>query len=397
MDNCALLAEGPGEPGLVSVVIPTYNRAYIVGRAIESALAQTHRRVEVIVADDGSTDDTLRVASRFHSRVRYVHQPNGGVAAARNLGLRQARGEFIALLDSDDFWLPWKLEAQLAVLAHFPEVGMVWTDMAAVNERREVVQASYLRQFYAAYRHVRTEEIFDLAGNLADVWPDAPPELAGRRFFVGDVFSPMFLGNLVHTSTVVLRRERLRTVGQFDPALKPLGEDYDFHLRTCRVGPVAFIDASSIEYRVAASDQLTAPHLAVHLARHNLRTVEQLVAHDRSRINVPESMIHRRLVEAHAWLGREELRSGNRAAARHHFCQSLRRRPGQPQTAALLLLSLLPRCAYRAVQNVRRLLKRPEHEIGEVNDTGGRTRAPAAPPKDSHDPAPQAAAVTLVE
>src|SRR5437764_10734914 len=103
------LGEGAGEPGLVSVVIPSYNRAYIVGQAIESALQQTHRPVEVLVADDGSTDDTRRVVEGYGPPVRYFYQPNAGVSAARNLGLRHARGEFIALLDSDDRWLPWKV------------------------------------------------------------------------------------------------------------------------------------------------------------------------------------------------------------------------------------------------------------------------------------------------
>src|SRR3954454_19415660 len=89
------------EPGLVSVAIPTYNRAYILDKAIESALAQTYRPVEIIVIDDGSTDGTAELVGRY-PELRYFHQPNGGLSAARNSGLRQARGEFIALFDSDD-------------------------------------------------------------------------------------------------------------------------------------------------------------------------------------------------------------------------------------------------------------------------------------------------------
>src|SRR5687768_1729437 len=122
--------------GLVSVVIPTYNRAYCVRRAIDSALAQTYPHLEVIVVDDGSTDGTaelMRTAYGHDGRVRYHRQANGGVSAARNRGIALARGEYVALLDSDDRWKPWKLQAQVACLEHAPDVGMVWTDMEAVD------------------------------------------------------------------------------------------------------------------------------------------------------------------------------------------------------------------------------------------------------------------------
>src|ERR1700685_1198678 len=87
-----------GESDLVSVVIPTYNRAYILGHSIESVLKQTYRPVEVVVIDDGSTDDTRRLVEHFGPPVRYFHQPNAGVSSARNHGLREARGEFVAFL-----------------------------------------------------------------------------------------------------------------------------------------------------------------------------------------------------------------------------------------------------------------------------------------------------------
>ncbi|MFA5975531.1 MAG: glycosyltransferase family 2 protein [Elusimicrobiota bacterium] len=113
---------------LVSVIIPTFNRAYCLRRAIDSILNQTHRNVEVIVVDDGSTDETrelMRSAYAQEPRVRYVYQENAGVSAARNHGLSLARGEFISLLDSDDEWYPWKLSVQLACLNFLPGVGMI--------------------------------------------------------------------------------------------------------------------------------------------------------------------------------------------------------------------------------------------------------------------------------
>ena len=137
----------------VSVIIPTYDRADCVTRAIDSALAQTHADVEVIVVDDGSTDDTAALVRDTYAgepRVRYTRQENRGVSAARNRGIRLARGAYMALLDSDDAWEPFKLELQLACLDAFPDAGMVWTDMKAVGPAGEVVSEHHLRRFYSA-------------------------------------------------------------------------------------------------------------------------------------------------------------------------------------------------------------------------------------------------------
>jgi glycosyltransferase involved in cell wall biosynthesis len=115
---------------LLSVVIPTRNRAYLVSEAIESALSQRDGQVEVIVVDDGSTDDTAKVLTRsFGSQIRLLRMPNRrGAGAARNAGLRLARGELVAFLDDDDLWLPGKLDAELCVFERFPDAEAVVSD-----------------------------------------------------------------------------------------------------------------------------------------------------------------------------------------------------------------------------------------------------------------------------
>ena len=136
---------------LVSVIIPTFNRAYCVGKAIDSALGQTHQNTEILVLDDGSTDGTRNLIEQSYAgdaRVRYFFHENRGVTATRNWGITLCQGDFVALLDSDDTWSPWKLELQLACFRHRPEVGMVWTDMEAVGPGGEVVSRSYLRTMY---------------------------------------------------------------------------------------------------------------------------------------------------------------------------------------------------------------------------------------------------------
>ena len=238
---------------LVSVIIPTYNRAYCLPRTLDSALAQTHANVELLVIDDGSTDDTRALIAQQYGhepRVRYVYQENQRVAAARNRGLAMAEGKYVAFLDSDDLWEPWKLELQVACLEQNPGVGMAWTDMQAINPEGQVVSPRFLRTMYSAYRWFTTEQLFPNSTPLASVLPALKAHVGDAKFYQGDIYSQMIMGNMVHTSTVLLRRDRARKVGLFNTNYQPTGEDYDFHIRTCREGPVGYLDLSSMYYQV---------------------------------------------------------------------------------------------------------------------------------------------------
>jgi glycosyltransferase involved in cell wall biosynthesis len=107
----------------VSVIIPTYNRAHSIGEAIKSVLEQDieNCRIEIIVIDDGSTDCTRDIVTELGPNIRYIYQENGGAGAARNRGIKEATGDWIAFLDSDDRWLPYKLSLQFKILEAFPE------------------------------------------------------------------------------------------------------------------------------------------------------------------------------------------------------------------------------------------------------------------------------------
>src|SRR5438874_1624069 len=122
---------------LVSVVIPTYNSAHYIGEAVQSVLAQTYTNFEVIVVDDGSTDDTRERLESVAGRIRYLYQPNGGVSKARNRGIQEARGELIAFLDGDDEWLPEKLAKQLAYMRANPSSPLVHADVYQLHEPEE--------------------------------------------------------------------------------------------------------------------------------------------------------------------------------------------------------------------------------------------------------------------
>lgn len=121
-------------PPTVTAVIPGYNYGRFLGEALESVLAQTQPAYEIIVVDDGSTDDTPEVARRYGDRIRYIRTENGGVSRARNTGVAEARGEFIAFLDADDRWLPDKLARQTAAFAANPDAGLVHTGSRVFNQ-----------------------------------------------------------------------------------------------------------------------------------------------------------------------------------------------------------------------------------------------------------------------
>lgn len=358
---------------IVSVVIPTYNRAYCIERTIESVLAQTHQSLDIVVVDDGSSDGTrdLFESAHFDDRVTYVYQENQGVSAARNRGLRLVRGDYIAFLDSDDIWKRWKLEVQLACLEALPLAGMVWTNMEAVDPDGRVVDARHLRTMYSTYDRFTDDELFEASYPLKEIVPQMATVVGEGTLYFGDIFSPMAIGNLVHTSTVLLRRERLEKVGGFNTDLRIAGEDYEFHLRTCREGPVALVDIAAIEYQIGREDQLTRPSYVIHLAENYLRTITTVVEKDRARISLPSAMLDSALAEAYAWIGQCRLDMGETGEARRRFFQSLRINPWQMRTSQLLLLTCLPGWLQQSVMGVYRRV---------VSQNGrARSREPARP------------------
>ncbi|HLM58777.1 MAG TPA: glycosyltransferase family 2 protein [Pyrinomonadaceae bacterium] len=177
---------GPLSGPLVSVILPVYNRPGWLARAVESVLSQTHGHLELLVVDDGSTDDTRRVLEGFVPRVRVLEHPHAGAESARNLGLGRARGEFVAFIDSDDVWLPDRLSRQLPLFRR-PEVGLVFGDAALIDYRRQ------------------------------------PPRRLKRTFFDrvrpsrGRVTQELARGCFIPFSSVLARRELLAEAGGFTP------------------------------------------------------------------------------------------------------------------------------------------------------------------------------------
>jgi len=202
---------------LVSVVITTWNRADLISRAIESVLAQTVKDVQIIVADDGSTDGTARVVESFGEAVEYVVIPHSGFACApRNAGLERARGRYVSFVDSDDLWYPTKLEKQIEVFDMHPELVMVYCDHDFVDANGEKIEGR------SGPRPAKLED--GAIVETDDYWEDA--------------FSQLVLSCFIASHTPLTRREVFGRIGGFDESLR-FCEDRDMWLRVALEGPVA--------------------------------------------------------------------------------------------------------------------------------------------------------------
>lgn len=197
----------------VSVIIPTYNREHLIGRAIQSVLNQTYQDFEIIVVDDASTDNTQEVVKSFNDlRIRYIrHEKNRGGSAARNTGIRAARGEYIAFLDSDDEWLPEKLAEQIRVFHQDPECGVVYTDILVV-------------------------------------YPDGCELQRRAPKIKGSMFHKLLEANVVGTtSSVLVRRDCFDKVGLFNEELASC-QDWDMWIRLARLFVFRKVNIPLVKY-----------------------------------------------------------------------------------------------------------------------------------------------------
>lgn len=191
---------------LYTTILPTYNRCHRLAEAIESILQQSYKTMEIIVVDDGSTDDTAEMIAHQYPFVRYFYQKNQGPAAARNRGLREASGDLIALLDSDDIWLAHKIHTELSMLQHYPDL-----DALAGNAN------AYIGKSLRSNNTFAQRDIY---------FPDNYP-----RYFDWSM-SIMQLGPVCCTSSMTFKKSALLALGEnpFDESLR-FDEDWDFEFR----------------------------------------------------------------------------------------------------------------------------------------------------------------------
>jgi glycosyltransferase involved in cell wall biosynthesis len=289
---------------LVSIVIPSYNYGQFVSEAVESVLAQTYSPIEVIVVDDGSTDNTREVLiERFGDRIRYIYQENKGLPGARNTGIRNATGSFLAFLDADDLWLPTKLEKQMAVMSEKPEVGLVYCSSLRVNTQ---TGASYTE-------HCRP-----------DVRGDVRRKVLHRNCIAGSA------------SAALIRRECFDTVGLFDETLRS-AEDWDMWIRLSRHYQFDFVPEALIQYRMHGSQMSS--KLAT-MSRYQLEVMERAFREDP--IDGGDVALKQRaLAYIHFDAGDGYLALREFAQARKHFLQAIALTPQETRYYKYLVRALI--------------------------------------------------------
>lgn len=240
----------------ITVVIPTYNRAGWLPATVASVLQQTRPPDEVLIVDDGSRDDTEAVCRALPAPVRYVRQENAGVSAARNRGVREANGEWIAFLDSDDLWEPAKLEVQLAAMRAAPESGWGITECVLVDgDDRPVPGARGLESAVPVFRDVGHASGEWFSRSLREVRVEAGGAPHGA--FTGDAFGMLFHGNVVLPSAALVRRDLFLRTGGFDEALR-VAEDTEFFHRLAAASPMTVVTSPLLRWRVGHEERLTA-------------------------------------------------------------------------------------------------------------------------------------------
>ena len=268
----------------ISVVIPTYNYGRFIGEAIESVFAQTVLPIEVIVVDDGSTDETAATIATFGNSVRYIRQENAGVCAARNLGVAESAGELISFLDADDSWDPTKLEKQLARFGSDPEIGLVHCGM---------------REF-----DTETGETVELRVEGQEGWV-ADDLLLWERPAVN-----------VSGSSIMVSREAFEAAGGFDTKMR-VGEDWDFCYRVARKFKVGFVREPLVNYR---SHGASAHHNVGEMERGMAIFYQKAFAHGDDHVL---SLKNRALSNFHKVLSGSYLHSRNYAKFLSHAMKSI--------------------------------------------------------------------------
>ncbi|MBC7234210.1 MAG: glycosyltransferase [Chloroflexi bacterium] len=304
--------------GGVSVIITCYNDAEYVAGAIENALAQEYTPLEVIIVDDGSTDESVQVIAPYTTdpRVRVIrHHENRGLPAARNTAIRQAHGEYIAFLDADDRWLPGKVAAQVAFLRAHPTVGMCYTRARLV-----------------------TPEGRDL-GITHPFSPTDDRRATLRRLFIQG-------GGGIPPSTVMVRREVFDVVGLFNERLR-MRQDRELWTRIAAQFAIARLD-EALALKTQRPNSLGAN--AVRGAEYTIASTEELVR------QFPElaPLRGKRLARLYLQIGVAQLKRGNRREARRALWAALRHDPFLAQTYPALILSFLPRSLMERISATKR-------------------------------------------
>jgi len=302
---------------LVSVVMPAYNSARYIAEAIDSALQQDYPALEIIVVDDGSTDDTVNIVARYGDKIRLLSQKNQGSAAARNLGIRQARGKYIAFLDADDAWWRHKIRHQVEALAaggyKMAYSRFIWWHP---NEQGQ---------------HTQPQTEFDQPANR---------NLSSAAIVTGWPYAELLLDCIVWTSTVIVEKSELEKAGLFDESLRK-GQDYDLWLKLARQIEMVGLEKPTALYRIHPAS-ITSSVKEINYEYLILsRAVERWSEAGPDGRTPPAGLVAARLARSSFGHGHAHLRYGNPRIAAESFRLSMRHSGIRIKTLTFWLIAML--------------------------------------------------------
>lgn len=236
----------------ISVIVPTYNRASFISAAIRSVLAQVRPGDEIIVVDDGSTDSTLEILEQFADRIVLLQGRHGGAGRARNMGLAHARNPLVAFLDSDDEWLPGKLQLQRQLMDARPDILYCFSNFQVERESGAIMHR-YLDRWPRESTH--WEEVFGPGAPYTSI-ADLPEGREDFQVFCGDMYRWQLTGLYVLTNTLVARREQAGDALRFAEDL-PTYEDLECFFRLSQRGKAAYLDVETAVQRDYAGGRLS--------------------------------------------------------------------------------------------------------------------------------------------
>ncbi len=288
----------------VSVIIPTFNRAQFIRRTIDSVLNQTYRDYEIIIIDDGSTDNTKEVVESYGDKVRYYRQANNGVATARNTGIAKADGEYIAFLDSDDIFLTENLETKISFFESHPNEYWVYSDWQYVDEKGNLLQHGSQKYNYS------------------------------HRQLNGSIFNELiYHRNFISPCTVVLKKSVFDKIGCFDPQI-PSQEEYDLWLRISLKYPANYLDQSLV-YAMIHKDSLSGDFRK--WAKGNEQIVDKLKDIIPDDFPHKKNLLNRMHADKYTFLGRDNAEKHNYSEALIYYFKSIRKLPLQKRLYWLIL------------------------------------------------------------
>ena len=301
----------------ISVVIPCYNGARYIAATLRSVLAQDGVDLDVIVVDDGSKDGSAELVEHAFPEVRVLRQANGGVAAARNTGIREARHDLVAFVDADDIWLPGKLKAQLALLQAHPESRMAYSAWQVWTSDQPEPDPCWLAA------------VLDRA--------DDPSRWAGPT---GWIYPDLLLDCRVWTSTVLAQRSLLRELEGFDQTMR-IGEDYDLWLRASRVTPIVRVARPLALYRLHPGNVTKRVPVANHKGDVVMRALDRWGYCSPDGRSAGRADVARALARTWIDFSGTHLMGGNLRTARLAALRAVRTDPAQWQAWVLLARSVL--------------------------------------------------------